>query len=420
MSETKKLHFFNSKNGQLNLEVNGLCYYSKYNPDKDVEKFLLSQLVDGKKRYILFGLGLGYHAQKLLELDAKEIIVFENDLSLLYEVNKRIDLKKLFSHPRLKLVTDWQDLKISNSEDRMIILPAWYKTLEDVHMKEVFQSIIINRTSEKSNTLLNDNFTANVKQDFCHMMPLENILRDKKAILVAAGPSLDDEIEFLRRAKGKCLILAVGAAYQTLIRHEIEPDAIIITDPNPTVYTQIEHIVLNIPLFFASTAFPKVILHDAPLKVMLFQRGVKLSEEYANNNGINLLETGGSVANMAFSLLMFMGCKSLIFVGQDLAYVDGKNHSEQSPSNILVKNKINSLFTTISNEGKIVDTSGSWNYFRSFFEKEIPKYRNVEFINTSLKGAKIQGTRYLNSQEISIESIEKLNYTNLLIEQFKL
>ncbi|HWI49764.1 MAG TPA: hypothetical protein VNU45_16245, partial [Rummeliibacillus sp.] len=147
MSIKKQLRFFNSKNGILNLEVNGLCYYSKYNPDRDIEKFLLPQLNSSKKRYIIFGLGLGYHAQKLLQLDSKEIVVFENDISLLQEVNKRVDLKQLFNSPRLKLITEWQNLKLSDVEDQIIILPTWYKTLDDMQMKEVFQSIIINRNT---------------------------------------------------------------------------------------------------------------------------------------------------------------------------------------------------------------------------------------------------------------------------------
>ncbi len=420
MNTKSKLHFFYSKNGVLNIEVNGLCYYSKYNPDKDVEKFLLSQLVNDKKRYILFGLGLGYHAQKLLELDTKEIIVFENNLSLINEVKKKIDLKNLFNHPRLKLITDWQRLTLSDDEDQIIILPTWYKTLEDKHFKEVFQSIIINRNTLKSRDLLNDNFTMNIKNYLYNMMPLKNILQGKKAILVAAGPSLDDEIDFLKRAKGKYFILAVGAAYKTLQSNAIEPDALIIIDPNPSVYDQIENTELKIPLFFASTVYPKVVLHDTPLKVMLFQKGVQLAEDFAKKNDINLLETGGSVANMGFSLLLFMGCKSLIFVGQDLAYIDGKNHSNQSSSNVEFKNNISSIFKTISNEGKEVETSGSWNYYRSFFEKEIPKYDDVEFINTSLKGASIKGARYMNSKKILFEVDEVTEYLNLLIKQFKL
>jgi Uncharacterized protein conserved in bacteria len=60
--------------------------------------------------------------------------------------------------------------------------------------------------------------------------------RDKTAILVSAGPSLDYEIEYLKYIKSNHLafIFSVGTSINTLIHHGIYPDVMTTYDPTET------------------------------------------------------------------------------------------------------------------------------------------------------------------------------------------
>lgn len=66
------------------------------------------------KRYIIYGLGFGYHIKELLSLsEQSEIIVYESDLNIILLACAFTELKDLFGTGRVKLVydPDYQKLK---------------------------------------------------------------------------------------------------------------------------------------------------------------------------------------------------------------------------------------------------------------------------------------------------------------------
>ncbi|MEQ2527510.1 6-hydroxymethylpterin diphosphokinase MptE-like protein [Bacillaceae bacterium CLA-AA-H227] len=413
-SSKKEVEFFLSKDGLLNLSVNGLNYYSRYNIKSDIIRFLKPYIEKSGKRYILFGLGLGYHAEMLLEMDDKEVIIVETEANLLNLLLSKQEIIQLLKNDRITLLSKIQDLKLAR-EDRIIIIPTWHKTLESGPIKDALQEIIWLRTNKAANDLLVTNFRLNICSDFRNISNLKNLLARESSILVSAGPSLDAQMNFLKKAKGRMFILAVGAAYKPLLEAGIEPDAVIIEDPNPVVYAQIENIKLKIPLFVGCTVYPLVLSCPAPAKYMIFQKGMSDAEAYSREHQLDLIEVGGSVATMAFSLLLYMGVSQLIFVGQDLAYTNGRSHSDGSTSNKSFKYDIRTQYKVLSNRGNQVPTSLSWNYFRKFLENKIAQYPKVQFVNTALDGAVIRGAKYLSSNDIVIPSVTSKDYSDLII-----
>jgi len=103
-----------------------------------------------------------------------------------------------------------------------------------------------------------------------------------------------------------------------------------------------------------------------------------------------------SAANMAYELAYFMGYKTIVLIGQDLAYAeDGQSHSkghvfgEQE-----VKFKESDEYVTKYGGNGVIRTTKTWNMFRNFFEKDIEhtKEEGVITINATEGGARIQGT----------------------------
>lgn len=75
---------------------------------------------------------------------------------------------------------------------------------------------------------------------------------------MAAGPSLDDNLEFLRENQGKKTIIAVGTVFRKLLENKIVPDMAAVLDPQERTYKQIEGLEdKKVPMLLAVTAYWK-------------------------------------------------------------------------------------------------------------------------------------------------------------------
>ena len=109
----------------------------------------------------------------------------------------------------------------------------------------------------------------------------------------------------------------------------IRPDAIIITDPQPHMYKQIEGLdTENIPLILLSTASASVINAYKGDLYVAYQKGYQPAEEMAESLNAETFETGGSVTTTALDIALKFGAENIIFVGVDLAYTDGSSHAK--------------------------------------------------------------------------------------------
>ena len=92
----------------------------------------------------------------------------------------------------------------------------------------------------------------------------------------------------------------------------IIPDAVIITDPQPLMYKQIDGVNLkNIPMILLSTASSSVIdYYNGPIYVA-YQSGYIHAEIKAKEIGATLFETGGSVTTTALDIALRFGARKL-------------------------------------------------------------------------------------------------------------
>ncbi|WP_274309188.1 motility associated factor glycosyltransferase family protein [Solibacillus daqui] len=387
-----------AKSGEKNLIVNNINYYSTYNPKKDVSKYIASKIDKNCVRYIVIGLGLGYHIDELLIQDDKEIIVLETNQDIMNYLNENKILDKYRNNKRIKFVANFKDLHLT-IKDCLIIIPAWKKHLQDEKVKLVIEQLEFEFAKGQNRDLMLENFSRNIVTNWKTIKPLENQLHLKTAILVAAGPDLDNQIDFLNRAQNKAYILCVSAAYQTLKEHNIRPNGIVAIDQRVEYLLQLGDSNIPVPLFALSTVHPSFTSTNNEL-FLLFQRGLDFVEQYAIEFDTPLIESHGSVATAGLSLLQYLGAEQIIFVGQDLAMHANKSHSAYSTSNYVVP--IASRYKTKSNSEKDVETQLQWLIFKRHLEKMIENTPSIQYFNTSYNGAKIRGAEYKNSAEIII------------------
>ncbi|WP_130805950.1 motility associated factor glycosyltransferase family protein [Senegalia massiliensis] len=402
-----------TKTNYKTLKVNdfGLEFYihSKYNPLKESQRFFENNYKNNIKNFIIIGFGLGYHIENFLyKIDNKKIFVFEFNKKIFNQALLNMDLISILKDDRLELIisdnlTSYiNKLKeILNKEDEFEIIfhtqsmkaiPNQYKEikylLEEFRMKKKLVGV---------EDLLIENFNSNIKNVDRYVNDLFNKMIDVPAFLISAGPSLDKNINELKKIKNKGLILCVGRAVKALLNKDIVPDAIIITDPYDIVYEQIQGLNIFIPIIILSTCNKKVALNYKGKKYIAFQKGFKNSEELANKNNYSTVETGGSVATTALDILIKFGCDPIVFVGQDLAFSEEKTHSEQA-NHLNVSNK-NTLRKVLDVNGKEVYTSKNLFSYLRWIQNRIQKEKSITFIDSTEGGARINGTDLLSLKE---------------------
>lgn len=286
------------------------------------------------------------------------------------------------------------------SQYKVIIPNPWMKAIGHEHrLHDVLEDIKIRQMSYVAlATELEKNFQANSKNNDHSISKFADMFKEKSAYLVSAGPSLDNTIELLKETKEKCFILAVGSALNTLLRHDIEPNAVIITDTQINVVNQLENKGYKGLLFYLATANHEMTRVHKGQKVIIYQEGYLLSENEAKARNEDVLETGGSVATTAFSLLEYMGFQKVILFGQDLGFKDYNTHSISSSSGNKVINGI-SFRRVLANNGEYIHTTANLSAYLRWFERKVNE-TSVELYNTSWEGAKIKGIPYLDAASL--------------------
>lgn len=395
-----------SKKGPYTLRLNGHYLYSKYDPISDAKKFIESQIDEKVKDYYLFGLGLGYHALALIALEKdKPLFIIEPNMNMLRTALENIDLRELLSHPNINIVTLQSFKEVIDSlgeKDCKLIIPgSWLNALSEKHpLKEILYDIKMKEiTYERFSQRMKKNFYQNIKKYDLVLEPLFNQFTGQKAALISAGPSLQENIDKLEQLKGRYFILCVGSALRVLMNSGVGPDAVIVTDPQDSVFYQLNGLDWQGPLLFLPTANSRAVESHKGLKIVGFQNGYLLSEEYAENKRISLVDTGGSVATTGLDVLIKMGFEEIVFFGQDLAMPSMKTHAEGSNSQSSIVTDKN-LLDVYANDGSIVKTKKNLNIYRKWIEKKVAETPNVVFKNTAYQGAKIAGVQYITAEDI--------------------
>ncbi|MBZ9624573.1 DUF115 domain-containing protein [Clostridium sp. FP2] len=390
----RKIEIVNTRESNATLLVEKNFLHSKYYPIKEGQKFieLNEKFYKNKEVVMVYGLGLGYHIKELLKkcnekcrvyiFDAdKEILDIADGLGNLEDIRK--DKKvEIFDNYSQKFLQDF--VRISELVDDILIYKPSVKLLSDKYMplKNTLEDYNVAKLAvEAFSEVMSENCEHNLRLKTPTIKEFFNRIKVKgeKVIVVSAGPSLDYNINTLKKLNGKVKVFSVGRALGTLMENGIKPDMITIIDSQELVYNQLKgYENLDIPLCFLSTASRWAVEKYNGPKYMFYNE---------KNEDDIIINTGKTVAVATLDIAIKGGAKEIIFVGQDLGFLDNKSHAgifNNVPEDGVYKK-------VLSVNGNMIKTNDGYMYFKRQIEKEIEENPNVRFINCS-KGAKIKGT----------------------------
>lgn len=227
-------------------------------------------------------------------------------------------------------------------------------------------------------------------------------MEDIPAILVAAGPSLDKNVEDLKKARGKAFLMVVDTALNTVLEHGIIPDLTISIDSRKPLNLFKNAEFKKIPIALSMNSNKEIVKknHARHFYEVDEQNYLTRIIEKLGKDTIQL-PSGGSVANNALSLLYEMGFRTIILVGQDLAYPGGVEHAEAAygKGNDKIDTNKKKYIEVEDNFGNRVMTEANMNIYRKWIENYITAYDELKVINATEGGAKIAGTKFISLSE---------------------
>lgn len=417
------------KKGYEYLEENSLeaiRIHSLYDPTAEAKALFkkYEKEIEAHDFIVFFGVGLGYHIQLFKEMYPKKIVyIYEPELEIFYYFIKNNNLKAIdacFAGDIEKNLKKFIDVFFKKNffilslsvyieqykEIYFEFLNAYKKFLEDRRHNRTAVALYEKRWL--GNTILNFEtiyqtpgfVKANVREYF----------QNKSVLIVSAGPSLNFEIENLRKIKEEktAYIFAVGSAIHTLLAHKIKPDALFSFDPHAENMEHVFEPILNnedvqdIPLIFGTTiAFEVLQAYPGKLSHIHINRGALIAYLF-NVNMYEIHYDAPTVAALLLQVLLKLEVKNIIFVGQNLALWKGKEFSDNIIQHKGVDNPVDMLKfpTTESVTGEKVYTTSAYLSMKSSIETVIGAYGRKDIINTTVGGAQINGTIYLSLGQV--------------------
>ncbi len=222
--------------------------------------------------------------------------------------------------------------------------------------------------------------------------------RDGAALIAAAGPTLADhydDIKQFQRQGG--VVVALDAALRPLVLAGIRPDLVVTVDSLPEVYHLFEvdlSLFENTPLVY----FP--VVHQQVLAAWPGRRYVAYSDspiyrDLSRRVSHSRLFSAGSVIHCAMDLVVKMGFGKVLLAGADFSYPEGMSHVENAVY-AMPTARYKAKEWLINGMGEKNSTTKNLRGYLRDLERYLRGCDGVEVFNLSRRGAKIEGTRYLD------------------------
>lgn len=411
-----------------------LDYIDKHEP-KDAELLKI-------KKFIFFGVGLGTHITQIAKkIDSDVYLIIEDDLELFklslfvtpyYKLAQKaqlffsvFDSNEEFNKPAQKfLATNFYDnhyIKyfhmLSHTEDKE----------KQFHLKIASQSHNLFFYSSILDQYVKPLKYIHEGYNFLNLLKVDKTspLHTQKVLFLAAGPSLQKNIEWLKLNHKKFIIVALSSVLNILQDAKIKPDIVTHLDgfeSSVKHFTKLKSLdFLKDTTFLLSARVKKELVNMLDKKhVFFFENGTSYKLNLGNLSAY-------CVGSTTYLLLLALGVKNMYLLGLDLA-LDAKTGLTHSDKHEFVKkldtNSIDNDEENIIFKGSLVKTAGNFsqevlttpdfllsiNSINTSSTKFKQSFQNVYNLND---GAFFENTISKNINEINSSSFEELNKSKI-------
>ncbi len=407
--EDGRYRIMSTDSGFLNLtdSENSFTFHDTHNPMVSAEKLAKSLYKPTMSEIHILGCGMGYLPYVLYKKSAGaiKIYIYESDLRV-PEYAERYGVLSWVPKGCLELVLEEDPIKcagtyldVLNSKNTDIdsgsadfhISPWKSVQYKKLGIDTIEKQAEINCFNREHFNICVINMMKNYQKKLTAFDELKARLSCDEWVVVAAGPSLDYNMEYLRQSKGKRAIAAVNTVIKRLSAEDIKPELITAADPMPQLADHLrgyEDFTAGCTLIAdesSSWNFIDSFRGDICLVPTPNGEGLPLS----NPQNLGLWKIYGTVSSLAIEASIRLGAKKIHLVGLDLAYPDGISYA-RGVSQARSEDRKGDC-QVMSVEGRMIDSSKVFDMFRGEIEAQIALHPDIEFINHSRNGALIKG-----------------------------
>lgn len=453
------------ENGVYNILYKGKLIHNAQNPLVEAQRIFEMSENTPVSIHLIYGLGLGYLFQYASLKSQGTVILYEPDLNILWFAFTLVDFSNDILKQNVFITSTFEETseaiyKKSGMQNSPVLLSlssqrefdtvgfdSLVKTLKDTvgafsmdlkYTKQKFYPALKMLIQNIPN-LLNEIPLAHFKDSF----------KGKTAVVVSAGPTLDRNIETLKKYRDKFVLFTVGTAVKTLYKNEIKPDFLCIIETYNSS-KQIEGLDLS-DVNFITEPYSNPALRNFKFKNTYSHISANTPtnhfwSEICNEN-IEEYWSKGTVSYTALNCARLLGCSKIILVGQDLAYIEGQCYSKDSAykdlscefnketnhweitakdfkafANALspaanpearlktaqnrLKNLNSSLYYVKGINGDMIPTESVYAAFVKPLQEYTEHFNDRKYINTSLVGAQLDGFENMPLEEALKDSEE--------------
>ena len=394
------------------------------------------------KKFIFLGTLLGRHIPKIAKnIDANMYLVLERNLEIfrlsLFTVDYTILAKKHVTFSIMDNVFDTETkisrfFKMNYLENYLIKFSTTTINIEE-YIDNILNSLhILNPVAYDYNRMLYVHFnraTKYIKDGYKFLLFNKtkkslNLLKNIPVLYIAAGPSLDDNIDWIKKNHNRFFIVTIGAAYKKLLANDIHIDIISTLDQDFKALNEkqfddesVEKISKNTIIFASNMTNENILKKFNRNNLFLYEVFSKLHKD-------NIVFQGFSVGEITLNILLDLNIKKLYLVGLDLALNQetGESHSKDSNSattKLNLNEKINR--DTYSARESLIKVKGNYREYvyttpmffssiKSLEEKVKIKSEDVVIYNLSTNGAFFNGVIPAKQEDINFNELKKIKF----------
>ena len=334
-----------AKNGSVTASENSLRLHSAYNPEREAQSAVSSAVAGNENcRAVVFaGFGLGYAVKEACSFSDKKLVVIEPDATHFLSALFLVDWSDVFSFPNIVLAvgcTPEQAISLINANG---VLESAFVSVkaQTAHAQPYFDALFAlierNRHKEKINNATTKKFARrwnlNCLKNAGTVALLDGVsvykgrAENLPFTVIAAGPSLSQIIPYAAEIQRRTVTVCVDTSLRAMLSAGVQPDFIIITDPQYWAYRHIAGLeapssvlITSCDVYPAAFRFKgrKTVCCSSQLPVG------KYFERHCGEKGD--LGAGGSVASCAWNFAHFCGAQTVFTAGLDLSFPKKQTH----------------------------------------------------------------------------------------------
>ena len=342
-----RLELRNARSGApvplLRLAGREAAFHSLVDPEREADRLCAAQPPGGF--IVALGLGAGYALRRYLASTATTgLLVVEYSAALLRALLEKLDLSELFIDERFSLILDPKPEELS-ARLLSIYVPPLAGDLRSLPLRgrvDLDKDKFENAADAVREVLgiISDDYSV---QAFFGKLWLKNAARNlfasegggaplpsvRKAVVAAAGPSLETAMPVLVKAKAEgAFLIATDTSLPALVGRGLAPDAVISIDcQHISYYHFLGGLPRSTPLVLDLSSPNGLARLGAPLR--FFSSGHPFCAYISSHfRAFPALDTsGGNVTHAALSLAEALGSEETLLAGADFSYPEGKSYA---------------------------------------------------------------------------------------------